>query len=266
MSKLLIKDACFSYMNSFSLKHINLAVNKGEMVALIGPNGSGKTTIIRLVAGVLNLGRGEVLLDGVNIKALSRREIAQEIAVVPQYFYIPFAFTVGEVVMLGRTSFIKNFSGETEKDRRMVRQAMGLTGIEQFASRNFNELSGGERQKVILAMALAQEPRLLLLDEPTAHLDINCQVELLEKVRRLNREREVTVISAIHDLNLASLYFDRLIMLKEGAVVTDGSPSEVLTETTIYDVFGASVQIGQHPSAKVPHIIILPGEDGRGGS
>ena len=260
MSELLIKDVSFSYLNGFSLRHIDLTVERGEMVALIGPNGSGKTTLIKLVAGVLPPRQGEVLLDGASLKSLSRREIAQRTAVVPQYFHMPFAFTVGEVVMLGRTSFIRALSGETEGDYGMARHAMELTGIEKFSNRTFNELSGGERQKVILAMALAQEPKLLLLDEPTAHLDINHQVEILELVKGLNRERKVTVVGAMHDLNLAALYFDRLILLKEGAIVTEGSPSAVLTERTIHDVFGASVQIDQHPSAKVPHIIILPKE------
>jgi len=260
MSKLVIKDVSFSYLNGFSLRHIDLTVERGEKVALIGPNGSGKTTLIKLAAGVLPPRHGEVLLDGASLKSLSRMEIAQRIAVVPQYFHIPFAFTVGAVVMLGRTPFIRALSGETERDHSMARRAMELIGIEQFSSRTFNELSGGERQKVILAMALAQEPKLLLLDEPTAHLDINHQVAILELVKGLNREQGVTVVGAMHDLNLAALYFDRLVLLKEGAIVADGSPSAVLTERTIYDVFGASVHIDQHPSAKVPHIIILPKE------
>jgi iron complex transport system ATP-binding protein len=137
---------------------------------------------------------------------------------------------------------------------------MELVGIDQFSNHTFNELSGGERQKAILAMALAQEPKLLLLDEPTAHLDINHQVAILELVRGFNRKQGVTVVGAIHDLNLAALYFDRLVLLKEGTIVAEGSPSAVLTEKTIHHVFGASVHIDQHPSAKVPHIIILPKE------
>ncbi len=230
------------------------------MVALIGPNGSGKTTLIKLAAGVLTPGHGEVLLDGASLKSSSRREIARRIAVVPQYFHMPFAFTVSEVVMLGRTPFIKALSRETEGYHSMARHAMELAGIKQFSSRTFNELSGGERQKAILAMALAQEPKLLLLDKPTAHLDINHQVAILELVKGLNRKQGVTVVGAMHDLNLATLYFDHLVLLKEGTIFTEGSPSLVLTEMTIHDVFGASVHIEQHPFAKVPHIIILPKE------
>jgi iron complex transport system ATP-binding protein len=258
MSELLMKDVSFSYRDGFSLRHINLTVEEGEMVALIGPNGSGKTTLVRLAAGVLTPERGEVLVDGASLKSLSRREIARRIAVVPQHFHMPFAFTVGEVVMLGRTPFVRTLSGETDGDYSIAGYAMEVAGIGQFSSRTFNELSGGERQKAVLAMALAQQPRLLLLDEPTAHLDINHQVEILGLVKGLNREQGVTVVGAMHDLNLAALYFDTVVVLKGGAVFAQGSPSAVLTEATIHAVFGASVQIDHHPSTNLPHIIILP--------
>lgn len=256
-----MKDISFSYLNGFCLRQVSLTVEKGEMVALLGPNGSGKTTLIKLAAGVLNPERGEVLLGEARLKKLSRKEIARRVAVVPQYFNIPFAFTVAEVVMLGRTPFIKTLSRESENDHSIARRAMELTGIEQFSKRTFNELSGGERQKSILAMALAQQPKLILLDEPTAHLDINHQVEILELVKGLNREQGVTVLGAMHDLNLAALYFDRLVLLKEGAIFAQGSPAAVLTEKIIYDVFGTAVHIQQHPSAEVPHIVILPKEN-----
>lgn len=258
MSELLISAVSFSYLDGFSLQHVDLTLTRGEMVALVGPNGSGKTTLVKIAAGVLNPRHGKVLLDGVTLKSLPRREIARRIAVVPQYFHMPFAFTVGEVVMLGRTSFISTLSGETETDYTIAERAMELVGIQRFSNRTFNELSGGERQKVILAMALAQEPKLLLLDEPTAHLDINHQVEILEVAKGLNQERKVTVVAAMHDLNLAALYFDRLVLLNGGAIVADGSPSAVLTKRTIQDVFGASVHIERHPLARVPHVVVLP--------
>jgi len=243
-----------------------MAIEKGEMVALIGPNGCGKTTLLKLAAGVLTPGHGDVLLGGTSIKKLSRKEMARRMAVVPQYLYLPFAFTVGEVVMLGRTPYIRALSGEMERDRSVVRQVMELVGIEQLASRTFNELSGGERQKVILAMALAQEPGVLLLDEPTAHLDINHQVEILELVRGLNRDQGVTVVAAMHDLNLAALYFDRLVLLESGAVFADGTPSEVLTEETIYQVFSATVEVSRHPRTNVPHVMVLPRDNNHGAS
>lgn len=162
--------------------------------------------------------------------------------------------------MLGRIPFIKTLTGETANDRQAVATAMEQTGISQFARRRFDELSGGEQQKVILAMALAQQPGLLLLDEPTTHLDIWHQVETMEMVKNLNVEHKLTVIAAIHDLNLAALYFDRLILLKEGGILADGTPSQVLTEDSIRDAFSASVRVETHPVTGGPHIVIMPKE------
>ena len=164
--------------------------------------------------------------------------------------------------MLGRTPFLRAFSDGDKQDHAMVTQAMDSVGIRHLQGRSFNELSGGERQKVVLAMALAQQPSLLLLDEPTTHLDINHQVEILDLLRRLNHERGITIVAAMHDLNLAALYFQRLIMLEAGGVVADGAPGEVLTRGKIAEVFGAHVQVLPHPLAEVPFIVVVPSQDG----
>ncbi len=253
-----VRQVSFSYLDGLVLHGIDLSVGAGEMVGLIGPNGSGKTTLIKLVSGVLKPGQGEIRLDGVNLSQLKRKTVARSVAVVPQQFYIPFAFTVGEVVMLGRIPFIRALAGETAADRDAVSAAVAVVGIDELVERRFDELSGGERQKVILAMALAQQPRLLLLDEPTLHLDITHQIEILELVRSLNAEQGITVIAAMHDLNLASLYFDRLVVLKEGRLLADGTPAEVLTEEMLGDAFSASVRVEQHPVTGAPHIVVLP--------
>lgn len=258
MISLQISQVDFSYFDGLVLHKIDLSVKGGEMVGLLGPNGSGKTTLLKLASGILKPAQGEIRLDGYSISQLSRNHIARKVAVVPQQFHIPFAFTTGEVVMLGRTPFLRALADESEADRRLVNNALELVGISELVERRFNELSGGERQKVILAMALAQQPKLLLLDEPTVHLDIAHQMEILELVRELNTEQGLTVIAAMHDLNLAALYFDRLVLLKEGRVWADGTPNQVLTEAGIGEVFSASVIVEQHPLTGAPHIVVIP--------
>jgi len=258
MIGLQVRQVYFSYSDGPVLQDVDLTVAAGEMVGLLGPNGSGKTTLLKLASGVLRPGQGSIWLDGSELHRLGRRAVARSVAVMPQQFHVPFAFTVGEVVMLGRTPFIRTLAGESVADREAVSSALDMVSIKDLEERRFDELSGGERQKVVLAMALAQQPRLLLLDEPTVHLDITHQVEILERVRSLNREQGITVIAAMHDLNLASLYFDRLVLLREGHVVADGTPQEVITEELLRAVFGASVRVERHPATGTPHVLIVP--------
>jgi len=258
MIGLQIKELSFSYLNGLVLNNINLSIKAGEMVGLLGANGSGKTTLIKLATGILKPLRGEIRLNDTDIAQLSRKFIARHVAVVPQQLFIPFAYTVREVVGLGRTPFVKALSGESGVDRTAINNALDTVGMKNLEERHFDELSGGERQKVILAMALAQQPKMLLLDEPLVHLDITHQVEMLELVKSLNREQGITIIAAIHDLNLASLYFDRLVLLKKGEILADGTPSQVITEEGIREAFSASVSIGQHPTVNVPHVIVTP--------
>ena len=258
MIGLQIKQVSFSYLNGLVLHNVDLAIQPGEIVGLLGPNGSGKTTLIKLASGVLKPGQGEIRLDGFSVSQLSRKSIARIMTVVPQQFHTPFAFTVEEIVMLGRTPFIRTFAGESAADKEAVKTALEKVGISELVKRRFDELSGGERQKAILAMALAQQPKLLLLDEPTVHLDITHQVEILELVRNLNVEQGLTVVAAMHDLNMASLYFNRLVLLKEGRVMADGTPAEVLTEDKIREVFSTSVRVEPHPVTGVPHIVVMP--------
>ena len=253
-----LSHVSFSYNDSLVIDHLHLTVEKGEMVALLGPNGSGKTTLIKLACGVLPPDNGDIYLNSSRLSKLGRKAVAQQVAVVPQQFFTPFSFTLEEVVLLGRTPFLRAFSDERKVDREIVRRAMEMVGVDGLKGRYFNELSGGERQKAVLAMALAQAPRLLLLDEPTAHLDINYQAEILELVQKLNRQQGLTVMAAMHDLNLAALYFDRLVLLKGGRIFADGRPDEVLTEKTIRDSFSASVQIARDPATGAPHVMIKP--------
>ena len=248
----------FSYYDGLVLEGIDLQLRRGELVGLIGPNGSGKTTLLKVLSGLLSPRRGSVRLDGKDLRRLSRRQIARRIAVVPQELTTPFAFTAWEMVMLGRTPHVRPLVGAGPHDREVAEEKMALTGTLELASRPFNQLSGGEQQRVIITMALAQEAEILLLDEPTVHLDINHQVEILELLKRLNRQQGLTVLAIIHDLNLAALYFDRLSLLNGGRIVANGTPGQVLREERIRQVFQASVQVQAHPTHPSPHIIILP--------
>jgi iron complex transport system ATP-binding protein len=252
-----IKSVSFAYFGSPVLRNVSLSVASGEMVGLLGPNGSGKTTLLKLAGGVLKPGSGEVRLGEANMASLKRKAIAREVAVVPQQFHIPYAFTTLDVVMLGRFPFMSLLSGESPADNQIARDAMSQVGLDYLVESRFDELSGGEKQKVVLAMALAQQPKLLLLDEPTLHLDINHQIEILELVRRLNNTQKITVLAAMHDLNLAALYFDRLVVLKNGSIVAEGTPSQVLTEKMVGDVFGAAVKVETEPASGLPHIKIV---------
>jgi iron complex transport system ATP-binding protein len=250
-----VNGVTFGYERVPLLYDVHLQVRAGEMVGLLGPNGSGKTTLIRLVSGVLRPQQGTIVLAGRNLQDWGRRGVARNIAVVPQELHVPFAFTVEQMVSLGRTPYINVLGSRSSQDVNVVQDAMHAADIIPLAERIFNELSGGERQRVIVAMALAQQPKLLLLDEPTAHLDIKYQIDMLELVQRLNRERGVTVIAALHDLNLAARYFPRLVLFQRG-IVADAGPAEVLEPHLLKRVYGIDVQVGILRGAQ--HLSVLP--------
>lgn len=248
----------FVYGETPVLRGVTLRVGPGERVALLGRNGAGKSTLLRLLSGTLAPTGGGVTLGGTALDALNRRAVARQMAVVPQDVRVPFAFTVREVVALGRTAHIPFLHGESRRDREAVERALRLLRLDEMAERPYTTLSGGEQQRVVLAMAVAQEPRVLLLDEPTVHLDVAHQVEALRLTRLLNREQGVTILAAVHDLNLAALFFERLLLLKDGRIVADGPPEVVLTADAVADVFGAAVAIYRHPTANVPQVTLLP--------
>lgn len=246
----------FSYGGAPVLDALTLEIPAGALVALLGPNGAGKSTLLSLASGVLKPTSGEIRLDGVSVTALPGRERARQVAMVPQSFQAPFSFTVREWVSLGRTPYLSPFRGERSEDREAVDAALARAEVTRFAGRLVGELSGGERQRVALAQALAQEPRLLLLDEATAHLDLHHQMAVLTLVRRLNREEGLTVIAAVHDLNVAALCFDRLLLLHAGALAADGTPDEVLRPDLLRQVYGSPVEVLRHPTEGVPLVAL----------
>jgi len=240
------------------LRGVSLSVQRGEVVALVGPNGSGKSTALRVASRVLRPRRGQVTLDGLDLAGRPSREIAQSVAVVPQHAEVPYGMTVRELVGLGRTPHLRLLLGAGRRDREAVDWALEVTAAGGFAQRFVDELSGGERQRVMLARALAQEPRVLLLDEPTANLDLHYQVNSLELVRGLARESRLAVLAAIHDLQLAALYCDRVVVLDRGAVVASGSPEDVLTPGVLLPAFGQAVVVAPHPTHGVPLVSVAP--------
>lgn len=248
----------FTYSSGFGLAGIDLCIEPGERVAILGPNGSGKTTLLKLMLGVLHPGDGTISFEGEDLGGMSRMTRARAIAMVPQELLLPYSLTVREVVLLGRTPYLHRYRGPAHTDLDTVRAAMAATDLLSAAGRLYNELSGGERQRVILAMALAQQPRLLLLDEPTRSLDLNHQIRMLSLIKDLNLQRRLTIVSSLHDLNLSSLYFDRLVLLSSGRVVADGPPDEVIRPNTIREVFGVSVLVDRHPALGIPWMTFAP--------
>ncbi|HTD78069.1 MAG TPA: ABC transporter ATP-binding protein, partial [Chloroflexota bacterium] len=235
----------------------------GEVLALIGPNGAGKSTLLRVAAGVLRPAAGRVLLEGRDLSLLTARERARHIAVVAQDGPIPNGLFVREMVSLGRTPYARLLLGPTASDRTAVDWALSAAGVESLADRFVDELSGGERQRVVLARALAQQPRLLLLDEPTANLDLHHQVAMLELVRGLSRDQGLAVLAAVHDLQLAALYCDRVALLSAGEIVSQGAPEAVLTAPLLHEAFGQRVVLSAHPTHGVPLVALVPNGNAR---
>jgi iron complex transport system ATP-binding protein len=225
------------------LSAISCEVSAGKILGLLGPNGSGKSTLVRLMSGVRVPRVGRVIYGGRDLQTYSRDELARAIAVVPQETAIELPFSVLEVVLMGRSPYLGKFGFESTHDLAVAQRAMAQTGVASLATREVHALSGGERQRVILARALAQEPRVLLLDEPTAFLDIKHQVAVYDLIKQLSREQGLAVVAILHDLNLAALYCDRLVLLKAGRVFCQGTPEQVLTYTNIKAVYETEVYI-----------------------
>ncbi|MBD1925119.1 ABC transporter ATP-binding protein [Trichocoleus sp. FACHB-90] len=241
-----------SYGETLIVPDLSIALPHGEVTALIGPNGSGKSTVLRTLARLLQPIKGAIYLNGRNIAKLATREFARQLAMLPQSPDVPDGVTVWELIGYGRYPHQNLLGGLSNKDIAAMRWAMEITGLEPLAERSVDTLSGGERQRAWIALALAQQTQVLLLDEPTTFLDIRHQLDVLSLVRSLNREHGITVGWVLHDLNQAAAYSDRLILLSHGQVVAAGSPDEVMTTSTIREVFGVEMTIIPHPISGSP--------------
>jgi len=242
------------------LRGVTARIREGEFVGIVGPNGAGKTTLLKVLNGVLIPSSGEAKILDREVRAYTARELARRVATVPQRTTIDFAFTVWDIVLMGRYPHAGFLGGETRRDHEIARRVMDQTGIAGLALRSFGELSGGEQQRVVLARALVQEPDVLLLDEPTAHLDISFQKDILDLLHAINADQDLTVIMVIHDLNLASLYCDRLILLRDGEAVGDGPPGDLVRPEVIQAIFGSPVIVFPHPESGRPQIALARGE------
>ncbi|MBN1374981.1 MAG: ABC transporter ATP-binding protein [Dehalococcoidia bacterium] len=262
MSKLVMLNAQFKYGKTVVLSDVNFETHPGEFLGIIGPNGSGKSTLLKGMANLIRASNGSIMLDGINISNHTRTFIAQRIAFVPQYAVLPDLFTVIDIVLMGRTPHLGLLRYESSKDINIALKALDVTHTAHLANKRINQISGGERQRVLIARALAQEATILLLDEPTANLDINYQAEVLNFLIKLCRDDNFTVVAALHDLNLASQYCSQIIMLKQGQVWKCGKPSDIINSDSINDVFGtvSSVQICRHPANGLPAVLLTPSD------
>lgn len=228
--------AAVGYGEKVVLQDVSFQVKKGEYVALIGSNGTGKSTLIKCVSGLLPLTGGEIEICGKNSRKLKARERAQMVAVVPQSYYVDYDFTVEDIVMMGRNPYIDFRHRESQEGREIAERAMKLTKTDMFRNRLYNQLSGGERQRVILARAITQQPDIILLDEPTSALDLHHQIEVMELIRQLNEKEHITVLAVLHDINLASRFCSRIVILKDGKVKADGPPREIINRREIIPI------------------------------
>jgi iron complex transport system ATP-binding protein len=247
----------FAYSpGSPAVRDVSILVEAGSVTGLLGPNGCGKTSLLKLLAGIVSPDAGHVTLNGQPLHGLPRKAVARQIAVVPQETHPAFDYTALEMVLMGRHPHLGAFQLEGPDDIAVAHEALTATGTGHLANRAYMTLSGGEKQRVVIASALAQQPQLLLLDEPTASLDLGFQLEIQALLTKLNRDRGVTIVLATHDLNLAASVCDRLVLMRAGEVIAQGRTDIVLTPAHIYELYGVHADVTPHPSAG--HLTVVP--------
>jgi len=248
------------YNDEAIVKNISLDINKGDFFGIIGPNGSGKTTFLRLISRVLVPQKGNIELEAVDINKINLKNFCQRVAFVSQDTVVNFSFTVWEIVLMGRIPHLKRMQLETEKDFLAAKAALSMTDTLHLKDKKIDELSSGERQRVFIAKALAQQPDILLLDEPTSHLDIGHQIQVLDLLIKSNKEKNLTIIMILHDLNLASAYCNRIALLNTGSIFKQGLVEDVLTYQNIEAVYKTVVVVNRNPISKKPYVLLVPGE------
>ena len=253
------------YGSSDVVKNVSFQVGEGEFFVIIGPNGAGKTTLLRSITGLHRLTSGEILLRQRSIAQYSKKELARSLAMVPQHINAEFPFTVAETVIMGRYPHLGLLAVEGKRDIERAERAMEFTEVRHLADRRLGQLSGGERQRVIIARAICQQPQILLLDEPTASLDPAHQLRIMDLMERFRQQEGVTVIMVSHDLNLASTYADRLMLLKDGEVVRVGTPGQVLTPELLTQSYGCNLIVDKNPLLGTPRVSLISEKGARAG-
>ncbi len=266
MSVVTVEQIGFRYNSHWVLKDISFDIRKGEFLGIIGPNGSGKTTLLKVIDGILKPEEGEIRINGISSKKMKRAALAKLIAVVAQDFHMTFPFSVHEVVLMGRAPHLNKWRFEGEADFRIAREALEMTDTLHLINRSVSALSGGEYQRVMIARAWTQQPQIMLLDEPTAFLDIKHQVDFFDLIKKLNMNQELTVVTITHDINLAALYCDRIIMLREGRMQCEGNPDDVVTKDNIMKVYETAVAVDISPETGRPRITLLSSHPSKEGS
>jgi len=256
----------FSYTHKipyscFFIKDLDLKIGRGEFISIIGPNGSGKSTLLKMLSGIIRPSSGQIMLRRKNYKDYSRKELARTISYVPQNTLTVFPFTVFEIVLMGRNPYMNYFGFEREDDIRIAERSLEQVGISSLRNEPVNEISGGEAQRAFIARALAQEPELILLDEPNTHLDLKHQISVFNLLAELNKTSQTTVIAVSHDLNLAGNFSRRIVIMNEGMIHSDDSTEKILTEENIRDLFQVNSKIISSDSGRQINILLQPNTD-----
>ena len=251
-----LENISFAYETLPVLKDISLSTREQDFIRLIGPNGSGKSTLLKIMGAILKPDSGSIQFKESSLPKINKKLFAQSVSWIPQDHPMVFPFKVSEIVLMGRHPYLSPLSFESEEDFEISQRAMETTMTSQFADRYFNEISGGEKQRVMIASALAQDPEMMLLDEPTAALDLKYQIQILSILKNLNARHKMTLVMAMHDLNLASSFCNRLILLDEGQIVRDGTPEQVLKKDILEQVYGIEVDLGSHDGSIRVHPVI----------
>jgi len=257
-STFVVENLNYAYGSQFVLRNLSFSVPQGEMFIVIGPNGAGKTTLIKLMVGILKIQTGQIEIFQAPVGTYSQKRLAKALAYVPQGLPVGFPFTVAETVLLGRAPHQRVLGLASQNDLDIARQAMQFTEIAHLARRKLDQLSGGEQQRVLIARALCQQPQVILLDEPTASLDLSHQIRIMDLMERLKTEKGVTVVMVSHDVNLAAMYADQLLLLKAGEIVCMGTPDAVLNFQTLEETYDCKLLVDTSPLGNLPRVTVVP--------